>query len=34
VCGESDLEKNKESGFYQGTEIAIDQLVEHAIAMK
>jgi uncharacterized protein YndB with AHSA1/START domain len=24
-----DLEKNKASGFYQGTEIAIDQLVEH-----
>jgi hypothetical protein len=26
--------KNKESGFYKGTEIAIDQLVEHVIAMK
>jgi uncharacterized protein YndB with AHSA1/START domain len=31
---ESDLEKNKESGFYQGTEIAIDQLVAHVMAMK
>ena len=31
---EADLEKNKASGFYQGTEIAIDQLVEHVIAMK
>jgi hypothetical protein len=31
---ESDLVKNKESGFYKGTEIAIDQLVEHVIAMK
>jgi len=26
---EADLEKNKASGFYQGTEIAINQLVEH-----
>src|SRR3954466_13476095 len=25
--GEADLEKNKASGFYQGTEIAIDQFV-------
>jgi uncharacterized protein YndB with AHSA1/START domain len=31
---EADLAKNKESGFYQGTEIAVDQLVEHVIAMK
>jgi uncharacterized protein YndB with AHSA1/START domain len=30
---EADLETNKASGFYQGTEIAIDQLVEHVIAM-
>jgi len=30
----ADLEKNKESGFYQGTEIAIDQFVEHVLAMK
>jgi uncharacterized protein YndB with AHSA1/START domain len=26
---EADLAKNMESGFYQGTEIAVDQLVEH-----
>jgi uncharacterized protein YndB with AHSA1/START domain len=26
---EADLEKNKASGFYEGTEIAIDQFVEH-----
>jgi uncharacterized protein YndB with AHSA1/START domain len=31
---EADLENNKASGFYQGTEIAVDQLVEHVIAMK
>ena len=31
---EADLENNKASGFYQGTEIAIDQFVEHVIAMK
>src|SRR4051794_19765535 len=31
---EADLEKNKESGFHQGTEIAVDQFVEHVIAMK
>jgi len=30
----ADFENNKTSGFYQGTEIAIDQLVEHVIAMK
>jgi len=28
------LEKNKASGFYQGTEIAIDQFVAHIMAMK
>jgi uncharacterized protein YndB with AHSA1/START domain len=31
---EADLETNKSSGFYQGTEIAIDQLVEHVITMQ
>jgi uncharacterized protein YndB with AHSA1/START domain len=31
---EPDLEKNKESGFYEGTEIAIDQFVAHVMAMK
>jgi uncharacterized protein YndB with AHSA1/START domain len=31
---EADLETNKTSGFYEGTEIAIDQLVAHVIAMK
>ena len=31
---EADLETNKASGFYQGTEIAIDQLVELAIGLK
>jgi hypothetical protein len=31
---EADLETNKASGFYQGTEMAVDQLVEHVIAMK
>ena len=31
---EADLETNKVSGFYQGTAIAIDQFVEHVIAMK
>ena len=31
---EADLETNKASGFYQGTEIAIDQLVAHVIAMR
>ena len=30
----ADREKNMESGFYEGTEIAIDQLVEHVLAMK
>jgi hypothetical protein len=31
---EADLETNKTSGFYQGTEIAVDQLVEHVMGMK
>ena len=31
---EADCEKNKASGFLQGTEIALDQLVAHVIAMK
>ncbi len=31
---EADLENNKTSGFYEGTEIAIGQLVAHALAMK
>jgi uncharacterized protein YndB with AHSA1/START domain len=31
---EADLATNKESGFYQGTEIAIDQLVAHVLTMK
>ena len=31
---EADLEANRSSGFYQGTEIAVDQFVEHVIAMK
>ena len=31
---EADIETNRESGFYQGTEIAVDQLVEHVLAMK
>ncbi len=31
---EADLETNKASGFYQGTEIAVDQLVAHVLAMK
>ena len=31
---EADLEKNRSSGFYQGTEIAIDQFVEHVKSMK
>ena len=31
---EADFATNKESGFYQGTEIAIDQFVAHVIAMK
>jgi uncharacterized protein YndB with AHSA1/START domain len=31
---EADLETNKTSGFYKGTEIAIDQFVAHVQAMK
>ena len=31
---EADLETNKASGFYEGTKIAVDQFVEHVIAMK
>jgi uncharacterized protein YndB with AHSA1/START domain len=31
---EADFETNRTSGFYEGTEIAVDQLVEHVIAMK
>ena len=31
---EVDFETNKTSGFYEGTEIAVDQFVEHVIAMK
>ncbi len=31
---EADLETNKSSGFYQGTEIAIDQLSAHVLTLK
>jgi hypothetical protein len=31
---EADFVTNKTSGFYEGTEIAIDQLVEHVLSMK
>ena len=31
---ESDLEKNRESGWEQGTNIALDQFVEHVKSMK
>jgi uncharacterized protein YndB with AHSA1/START domain len=31
---EADFEKDNASGFRQGTEIAVDQFVEHVIAMK
>jgi len=31
---EADFEKNKESGWQQGTEIALDQFVAHVIAMR
>ena len=31
---EADLAKNMESGFYQGTEIAVDQLVAHIMSLK
>ena len=31
---EADFETNKTSGFYEGTEIALDQFVAHVLAMK
>jgi uncharacterized protein YndB with AHSA1/START domain len=31
---EADCEKNKATGWQQGTELAIDQFVEHVIAMR
>ena len=31
---EADLETNRTSGFYEGTEIAVDQFVAHVLAMK
>jgi hypothetical protein len=31
---EADFEKNKESGWKEGTEIALDQLVAHVKSMK
>ena len=31
---EADFEKNKESGWRQGTEIALDQFVAHVMSMK
>jgi hypothetical protein len=31
---EADLLKNRESGFQQGTEIAVDQLVGHVLGMR
>ncbi len=31
---EADLEQNMSSGFYQGTEIAVDQLVAHVLGLK
>jgi hypothetical protein len=31
---EADFEKNKESGWREGTEIAMDQLVAHVQSMK
>jgi uncharacterized protein YndB with AHSA1/START domain len=31
---EADFEKDKESGWAQGTEIAVDQLVDHVMSMK
>lgn len=30
----ADLEKNRESGFFEGTEIAIDQFVAHVISLR
>lgn len=31
---EADFEANKTSGFYEGTGIAVDQLVAHLLAMR
>ena len=31
---EADFEKNRTSGFYQGTEIAIDQFVTHVTSLR
>ena len=31
---EADLETNKTSGFYEGTQIAVDQFVAHVMGMK
>ena len=31
---EADFKTNKESGFYQGTEIAVDQFVAHVKSLK
>ena len=31
---EAEFEKNKTNGFYQGTEIAIEQFVQHVMTMK
>ena len=31
---EADLETNKTSGFYEGSEMAVDQFVAHVLAMK
>ena len=31
---EADFETNKTSGFYEGTKMAVDQFVQHVIAMK
>ena len=31
---EADLETNKTSGFYQGSQIAVEQLAEHVLTMK
>jgi uncharacterized protein YndB with AHSA1/START domain len=31
---EADLKNNKESGFYEGTNVAINQFVEHVLSMK
>jgi hypothetical protein len=31
---EADFQKNKESGWQQGTEIALDQFVAHVLSMR